>query len=195
LQDVTDALVAALDRRGVERFHYAGVSISGCVGLDLGLRYPERLATVAVISAGARVDDPPLMRERAAIAREQGVGTFVEPFRERWFAPTTSSVTTERILGILERTDALSYGYAAEALADFDVWDLLSHIDTPLLAVGGEQDRSVPVERSFELATKVPRGIAISMPNAAHTVVAERPDAVSQALGEFIERNRSRSRP
>lgn len=188
--DLTDALVAALDRRGIERIHYAGVSISGCVGLDLCLRHAERVSTVTVISSGARVDDPQLMRDRAATARAEGVAIFVDQFRTRWFAPTTSPATADRILGILKMTDPESYGLAAEALADFDVWDLVPRIASPLLAIGGELDRSVPVQRSVELATRAQRGIAASIPDAAHSLVAERPDVLSKTLLDFVEQTR-----
>ncbi len=189
VQDATDAVIAGLAARGIDRFHYAGVSISGCVGLDLCLRYPESVATVTVISTGARVDDPPLMRERAVVARTDGMRGFVDVLRPRWFASTTPSRTAERVLEILARTDPDSYAFAAEALADFDVWDLVPGIQTPLLAVGGKEDRSVPVERSFELAARVRFGSGLSIPGAAHSVVAEQPEAVSSAIVEFAESN------
>ncbi|MEV8367923.1 alpha/beta fold hydrolase [Microbacterium sp. NPDC064584] len=192
VEDVTDGLVAGLRARGVDSFHYAGVSISGCVGLDLCLRYPESVTTATVISTGARVDDPPLMRERAVVARADGLDGFVEAFRTRWFATATPAATADRILSMLARTDAESYAFAAEALADFDVWNLVPRIETPLLAVGAEEDRSVPVERSFELARRARRGSAISIPRSAHSVVAERPDAVSSVIVEFAEQHRRR---
>jgi pimeloyl-ACP methyl ester carboxylesterase len=187
VEDATDGLVAELRGRGVENFHYAGVSISGCVGLDLCLRYPESVTTATVISSGARVDDPPLMRERAVVARADGLDGFVDAFRARWFSATTPAATADRILSLLAQTDADSYAFAADALADFDVWDLVPRIETPLLAVGGEEDRSVPVERSFELARRARRGSAISIPRSAHSLVAERPDAVSSAIVQFAK--------
>ncbi len=192
VEDLTDALIAALDRRGNERIHYAGVSISGCVGLDLCLRHPARVSTVTVISSGARVDDPQLMRARAATARAEGVAVFVDPFRARWFAPATSPATADRVLAILTMTDAESYGFAAEALADFDVWDAVPRIGSPLLAVGGELDQSVPIERSVELAARVQRGVAVSIPDAAHNLVAERPDAFAKTLLDFVDQTRDR---
>lgn len=193
VEDVTDGLVAGLRASRVDSFHYAGVSISGCVGLDLCLRYPESVTTATVISTGARVDDPRLMRGRAVMARAEGLDGFVDAFRTRWFAPTTPAATAERILGILAQTDADSYGFAAEALADFDVWDLVPRIETPLLAVGGEEDRSVPVERSFELAARARHGSAVSIPRAAHSLVAERPDAISSAIDEFARQQSHRT--
>lgn len=192
VEDVADGLVAELSARGVESFHYAGVSISGCVGLDLCLRYPESVTTATVISTGARVDAPRLMRERAVVARADGLDGFVEAFRARWFAATTPAATVERILGILAQTDTDSYAFAAEALADFDVWNLVPRIETPLLAVGGEEDRTVPVERSLELARRARRGSAISIPHGAHSLVAERPDAVSSAIVEFAQQHSRR---
>lgn len=187
VEDVTEALLSELDRRRSGVFHYAGVSIGGCIGLDLSLRFPDRLSTLTVVSSGARVDDPTLMRDRAVTARQSGIEAFVEPFQERWFAPTTPEATVERVLGLLRQTDAESYAVAAEALADFDVADRLSRIATPLLAVGGAEDRSVPFATSRDLASSVQRGTAVSIPGAAHSVVAEQPDAFARALFSFLE--------
>lgn len=185
VEDLTDAVISQLDEMSVPFFHYAGVSIGGCVGLDLGLRHPARVASATVISSGARVDDPRLMRARADTVRGGGVGRLVEGFRPRWFASTTPPATVERVLAILAATDAESYALAALALADFDVWDQLGDIETPILAMGGDQDASVPFRASHELAARVPRGTAIEINDAAHSVVAEQPEAVAEAIIAF----------
>lgn len=182
-EDLTDELVRQLG--STCSFHYAGASIGGCVGLDLGVRYPERIQTATVISTGARVDDPALMRERAVAARAHGLEPFVDSFRGRWFAPTTSAETAERILRLLRTTDPESYALAAEALADFDVSELLTHIRTPVLAIGGEEDEAVPLERSITLADGVHNGVITAIPHAAHSLVAEQPEALAKAIIRF----------
>lgn len=192
--EVTEALLTELDRRRLGVFHYVGVSIGGCVGLDLALRSPERLSTLTVVSSGARVDDPALMRGRAVTARHEGLEGFAGAFRERWFAPSTPPAIAERVLDLLRQTDAESYAVAAEALAEFDVVDRLSHIATPLLAVGGADDRSVPFATSRDLASRVQRGTAVSIPAAAHSLVAEQPHAFARALLSFLDDPNERRR-
>jgi 3-oxoadipate enol-lactonase/4-carboxymuconolactone decarboxylase len=183
IEDLTDELVRQLGSTG--SFHYAGASIGGCVGLDLCVRYPGRIQTATVISSGARVDDPALMRGRAVAARADGLEPFVDSFRGRWFAPTTSAETAERILGLLSTTDPESYALAAEALADFDVSKLLSRIRTPVLTVGGEEDEAVPLERSITLAGGIHNGVVTAIPHAAHSLVAEQPEALARAIVSF----------
>jgi len=186
VEDVAEALIAEVAAIDANGFHYAGASIGGCVGLDLCVRHPNMVKTATIISTGARVDTPDLMRGRAVTARTEGLGPFVEAFRSRWFAPAASSATVERVLALLAGTDAESYALAAEALADFDVAALLPDIDIPILAVGGREDVSVPVGTSAALASAVPRGVFVPIDDAAHSVVAEQPAALVAAMLAFI---------
>lgn len=193
VEDLSDLLVAHVGALGMDVFHYAGVSVTACVGLDLALRHASHVMTTTVITSGARLDDPSSMRARAAAVRDGGLEPLVEPSRGRWFAPTTNRETAERMLGILRTTDAESYALAAEALAAFDASDAaLAEVDVPLLAVAGELDESVPPARSIELAARVRRGESLTIPRSAHCLVAEQPRLVAEGIAGFIEARRGR---
>jgi len=190
VEDLTDALVPRLDELGVAGFHYAGASVGGCVGLDLALRYAERVASVAVVSSGARLADPSVMLRRAAAVRSEGVASLIPTFRSRWFAASTPVQTVDRLFAILRQADQESYALTAEALAAFDVWSRLPAVGSPLLAVAGAQDEVVPPEQSVELARRVPRGSTVVVPHAAHSVVVEQPRLVATALTDHLRRAR-----
>lgn len=186
IEDVSDAIVARADDLGIETFHHAGVSIGGCVGLDLARRHAGRVTSSAIISAGARVDDPDFWLRRAAAVRAAGTASLVEACRQRWFAPGSEPALVEEILGLLRDTDAEGYALAAEALSAFDVWEELPRITTPILAIAGEADQAVPVERSRELAERVRHGRLVRVPHAAHCIPAEQPALLAAALREFL---------
>lgn len=185
VEDLTDSLVAHLTRNRIGAFHYAGASIGGCVGLDLCVRHPELVKTVAVISTGARVDDPALFRTRAASARRDGMHAFADAFRDRWFTPDAAPATVERVLGILRGTDAESYALASEALAPFDVSGRLAEIAASMLAIGGRDDQNVPIATSEQLARAVPRGASTIIEHSSHCLVAEQPIVVARELIGF----------
>lgn len=190
ITDLTDALVAHLDRLGIGVFHYAGVSIGGGVGLDLCLRHPARVSSATIISTGARVDSPPVLRARAATARAEGLDGFEETFRPRWFTPSAPREVVQRTFRTLRATDVESYALASEALAEFDVWDQVPRIAVPVLAVGGQHDQNVAMATSIESAERVRNGEAASIPDAAHCLVAQHPVAVAELITEFVSAHR-----
>src|SRR5690606_30552862 len=133
---LADQVVAVADTIGTHRFHYAGISLSGAIALDLGLRYPDRLASLTVVCSAAKIGESAAWIERAAQVRQQGTAVLVERAAERWFAP--GSVAKEpaiagRRLRDLWDTDAASYAYLCDALAQFDLRDRLAAIAVPTL--------------------------------------------------------------
>ncbi|MDT6971728.1 alpha/beta fold hydrolase, partial [Streptomyces thermocarboxydus] len=48
--DLATRLLATLEGLGVHRFGYAGCALGGAVGIELALRHPERLASLALIA-------------------------------------------------------------------------------------------------------------------------------------------------
>lgn len=53
-------------------FHYAGVSLGGATGLQLGIKHGERLKSLSVQCSGAKLGTPEGWLERAETVRSQG---------------------------------------------------------------------------------------------------------------------------
>ncbi|BBY67666.1 alpha/beta fold hydrolase [Mycolicibacterium helvum] len=187
--DLSDAIMEHLDARGVSRFFYAGVSIGGTVGLDLALRYSDRVAAAAIVSAGASVDSRVAWAERAASVRANGTDSLAAGSLQRWFAPSTRELHPDRVnrmLLALGYTDDESYARACEALADYDATARLAQVAPPVLALWGEHDQLVPEQRSVQIARGVRRGSVQCVPNAAHAGPLEQPETVAGELTAFF---------
>ncbi|MGW3472609.1 alpha/beta fold hydrolase [Saccharopolyspora sp. NPDC000995] len=189
ISDLSDGIVEHLDKRGVSSFLYAGVSIGGTVGLDLALRYADRIAAAAIVSAGARVDSHVAWAERAGSVRASGTGSLVAGSLQRWFAPSTRerhADRAERMLHALRDTDDESYARACEALAGYDVTAGLAQVAPPVLALWGQYDQLVPEHWSAQIAKGVRRGSVQCVPDAAHASPLEQPETVAGQLTTFF---------
>ena len=125
-----------------ETFHYAGDSVGGCVGLQLLLDAPHRVASATLLCTGA-VD-----RHTGRVAGARGNRPLQAALRpwspaaaQRWFATGLSSsgsrASARRCWMPCETRTPESYAQVCEALAGFDVADRLQEISTPVLAVAG----------------------------------------------------------
>ncbi len=135
------------------RFHYAGVSLGGAVGLQLGIKHGDRLKSLSVQCSGAKIGTPEGWRERAETVRTQGTPVMIQGSAQRWFAPGFMDRQPElssRLLHTLRDADRFSYALCCEALAGFDVRDELGTIRVPTQAIAGALDSAAPPSMAEE---------------------------------------------
>ncbi len=186
IADLADAVAAAVE----EPFLYAGVSLGGCVGLELLLRHPERVPAAAIVCAGAVVGSAEAWHERAAQVRAQSTSSLIVGSAQRWFAPGSierDPDITGRLLHVLQDADDESYALCCEALAAFDVRDRLGDIAAPVLAVWGVHDGVTPEASAREIETGVQQGEATEIADAAHLPPADAPAETVAALRAFFD--------
>ncbi|CAM5238316.1 alpha/beta fold hydrolase [Streptomyces hirsutus] len=85
--DLADLVIALADALDIERFAYAGVSLGGAVGLELAVRYPQRVSSLAVICSSAHFNGAKTWEERAALVRSEGLAGLAQSADSRWFTP------------------------------------------------------------------------------------------------------------
>ena len=125
LSDSVAALVAGAraggdiaDRQSV---YYAGVSLGGAVGLQLGLDHAASFEGVAVLCSGAKIGDADGWAGRAETVRNQGTPAVLTGSAERWFAPgfiDREPAVSAALLHSLQDADRFSYAFCCEALAE-----------------------------------------------------------------------------
>ncbi|GIE75556.1 3-oxoadipate enol-lactonase [Actinoplanes philippinensis] len=192
IADLAREVLALAGRiRPGEAFHYAGDSIGGAVGLQLLLDAPDRVAAAALLCTGAKIGEPAMWHDRAALVRAEGVESVVAGARERWFAPGAPPPAAESLVAALRATDAESYARACEALAEFDVRDRLPEIAAPVLAVAGGHDRPTPPDSLRAIADGVLHGRLVVLDGVAHLAPAESPEVVAFLLDQHFDEQRS----
>ncbi|WIM98748.1 4-carboxymuconolactone decarboxylase [Actinoplanes oblitus] len=190
--DLARAVVDLADGlRPGESFRYAGDSIGGAIGLQLLLDAPERVTAAAVLCTGAKIGEPDMWHERAALVRAKGTEAVVPGSIERWFGAGFPAAGREPLLDALRATDDESYARCCEALAGFDVRDRLAEIATPLLAVAGGQDRPTPPDGLRLIAETALNGRLVVLDDVAHLAPAESPEVVAFLLDQHFEEVRA----
>jgi 3-oxoadipate enol-lactonase len=177
-------VIALLDRLGLERVSFCGLSIGGMTGLWLGAHAPERLEALAVCCTGAQLPPAKMWVERAATVRAEGVAAVVDATIERWFKPefvTAHPDTVERVRRSFLTTDPEGYAGCCEALAEFDMRDELGAVQPPTLVIGGDDDPVGTPERIRELTEGIPQARRVSLP-ARHLAAVEQPELFTESL-------------
>jgi 3-oxoadipate enol-lactonase len=192
--ELADAVVELVDSIAPgEKFHYAGVSLGGATGLQLGIKHGERLKSLSVQCSGAKLGTPEGWLERAETVRSQGTPVMIQGSAQRWFAPGFMEREPElssRLLHSLRDADRFSYAFCCEALAGFDVRDELGSIGVPTQAVAGAEDTVAPPSFAAEVAAGITAGggtaSAVTLEGVAHLAPAEAPAHVAELLKGLI---------
>lgn len=119
MDELAAAVRTLLDSLRIERFHYAGVSIGGAIGLVLAASQPARVLSLASCVSAVRFADPPSWAQRAALVRAEGTGAMVASRLGLWYTADFAAENpdeVERLLEMLRGTAAEGYAGCYEAL-------------------------------------------------------------------------------
>jgi 3-oxoadipate enol-lactonase len=191
---LADAVVDLVDSIAPgEAFHYAGVSLGGVVGLQLGIKHGERLKSLSVQNSGAKIGTPEGWLERADTVRNQGTPVMIQGSAQRWFAPGYMDREPEfssRLLHALRDADRFSYAFCCEALAGFDVREELGSIRVPTQVIAGALDGVATPSMAEEVAAGITAGggtaTAVTLEGVAHLAPAEAPAHVADLMSGLL---------
>jgi 3-oxoadipate enol-lactonase/4-carboxymuconolactone decarboxylase len=189
ITELATGVLALADDYAAETFHYAGDSIGGCVGLQMLLDAPHRVASATLLCTGAAIGTPDGWRERAAAVRSSGIEAALAGAAQRWFSngfPERRPHVSAALLRALRDTDPTSYAQACDALAGFDVTDRLHEIEAPVLAVAGSDDLPTPPKSLQRIASDVKDGRFVMLDGVGHLAPAEAPDAVAKLITDHL---------
>ncbi|MGW1591732.1 bifunctional 3-oxoadipate enol-lactonase/4-carboxymuconolactone decarboxylase PcaDC [Streptomyces sp. NPDC002386] len=178
-------LLATLDAVGVQRFGYAGCALGGAVGLELALRHPERLTSLALVAASPRFGTADEFRQRGVIVRTNGLDPIARTSPDRWFTggfAAAQPAITEWAVQMVRTTDPGCYIAACEALAGFDVRPELGRVGVPTLVLVGSDDQVTGPAEARTLVAGIPDARLAVVPGASHLVPVEQPAAVTDLL-------------
>ncbi|MFI6285191.1 alpha/beta fold hydrolase [Streptomyces sp. NPDC051018] len=183
--ELADRLLATLDGLGIQRFGYAGCSIGGAIGIDLALRHPHRVASLALVAASPRFGTADEFRQRGVVVRTNGLEPMARSAPENWFTggfAAAQPAIVEWAVQMVRTTDPGCYIAACEALAAFDVRAELGRIGVPTLVLVGSEDQVTGPAEARTLVAGIPDARLALVPGASHLAPVEQPAAVTDLL-------------
>jgi 2-succinyl-6-hydroxy-2,4-cyclohexadiene-1-carboxylate synthase len=199
LSAATEDVLRGWDELGLRRSHLVGYSLGGRLALHLAAHHPERVETLAVISAHAGFEGEARARrqteDQALAARIESEG--VDWFATYWAALPLFAGLARRGPEFLAAVDARRRrnrpeGLAAALLgmggaATEPFWDRLPAIDAPTLVIVGAEDEPY-LARGRRLVSLIPDARLEIVAGAGHAAHLEQPKAVAALLTAQLSR-------
>lgn len=183
-------VIAFLDAAGLETAALVGHSMGSLVTLEAALRYPERVAKLALIGASAPM---PVGDAFLAAARDDSPAAFdMETVwgHARQAALARSAVPGVALMGASRQLNGRSRaGVLAADLAACHAYQpsetALGLLKVPTLVLAGQRDQMTPWKAGQALAARIPGAKLVSI-DAGHSMMSEAPHATLAALKDFL---------
>jgi 2-succinyl-6-hydroxy-2,4-cyclohexadiene-1-carboxylate synthase len=176
-----------------------GYSMGGRLALHAALREPDRYAGVALVGVSPGIEDPGEGAARVQADEELALwieSSSIEDVVARWehnlvFASQSPALVAAQRPGRLAHSpaDLASLLRSAGQGAMVPVWERLGELQMPVLALAGEHDskyREAAQRMRSSARAAGTRIDAVAIPGTGHAAHLERPDAVRDALLEWL---------
>jgi 3-oxoadipate enol-lactonase len=187
IADLAEDVLALLDRLGLERVAWCGLSLGGMVGMHLGSEAPQRVASLTLCCTTSNFPDTTVWKERIAAVSSGGTASLAEGIVSRWFTPDWAAANPDAVAEAaawVAGTPDDGYVASCQALQVWDHRDRLGVITAPTLVIAGAADPSTPVEpHARTIAEGIP-GARLEVLDAAHLATIEAADVATTLIAE-----------
>lgn len=161
----------------------AGHSLGGAIALSLALEHGSTLGGLILIGTGARIRVHPSLLAAARTNPQEARQQLVQAgFTPKAAATLSQSVVSEQV------TPSFNIFYRDLAACNvFDCMTRLHEITVPTLIICGADDSATPVKYSHYLHDHIAGSSLQIIPNAGHYVFREQPEAVNQAIKDWLK--------
>jgi len=195
IQQIADDCIALVRHLGLASVNLLGHSMGGFVALDCAIRYPEYVDKL--ILAGTSVCSS---QRSNALLRDwvSYLESGMDP--ELWFRNMFYWIFTKRFFDNREAVNdairfALEYPYPQSnvafrnqvgAITEFNCINELSGITSKTMIICGKEDLVFPPEEVDRLLKAIPDAAYSLIPNAAHSIHMENPEAFTNCILDFL---------
>ncbi len=197
--DLADDAAGLLEALEVERADVLGVFMGGMAAQELALRHPDRVERLVLVGTFARPDAKRrlLLEKWGAMAKH---GTPPEVFVRERLLWTLQDETLEQsdLIDAMERSfpgedpplSAELFVRQCDACLGHDTSARLGEIEHRTLVVCGRLDQLTPPKLHREIADKTPNARLVTLPYAAHLVMAEAAERFNHTVLQFLAEDR-----
>jgi pimeloyl-ACP methyl ester carboxylesterase len=191
--DLIDDVIGLLDHLNIGRAFPVGLSFGSTIVLGMLKREPRRFPRAVVQGAFARRRFTPAERAALRLGRLLPGRVRDLPLRERILAWNSRlhfpDSVADRWAYYVEQNGLTPIGPLARRLDLISRLDLCPGLDAvpaEVLILQGNEDRIVPRRHFDELCALLPKARGVIMPMVGHQPHYTHPEALAQAIGDFL---------
>ncbi|PUA43991.1 alpha/beta hydrolase [Pseudomonas protegens] len=170
---MADDVIALLDQLKIPRADFVGWSDGAILGLDLAMRYPQRVGKVFAYAANTQTSGV-----KEGVENNPTFAAYIERAGQEY---ARLSPTPKEYPAFVEQ---IGHMWASQPnWSDAD----LARIKTPVLIVDGDHDEAIKREHTQYMAATIPGAGLLILPNVSHFAFLQDPGLFNAALEHFLD--------
>jgi 3-oxoadipate enol-lactonase len=190
---------ATLDAAGIESAHVFGVSMGGMIAQEFALQYPKRVRSLVLGCTAA--GGPQAVRAEPQVTQlltRRGMNpdeytAAINPFIYDSATPR-ERIEEDTLLRKKWWPSPAGYLGQLQGILAWEAYSRLPEIAAPTLVIHGESDQLIPPGNGKLIAARIPGAKLVLIPHASHILSTDQPDALHQAVLEFLSASSARVR-
>lgn len=182
---------ALLDRLGIAKTHWVGLSMGGMVGQAFALAHPDRLDRLVIANSTSTygTEGRTIWQNRIKLVEEGGLAAIRDMVAQRYFSEAFRREHAHVVTRVMDRfmeTPAEGYLGCCDAIKELDFSNHLSSIRAPTLVIAGSDDAGTPVAMSEAIAKGITGAKLEVIAGAAHLSAVEKPAEFAELVTRFL---------
>ncbi len=192
LSDMADDAAALLDRLGIARAHWVGLSMGGMIGMAFALDHPGRLGRLVIASTTASYgpEGRTMWEARARAVEQGGLAAIRDMVMGRYFSAEFRERHPEVVEGVARRflaTPVEGYLGCCDAIAELDYTRDLPQIHARTLVIAGTADAGTPPAMAQAIASHITGAHLALIADAAHLCAIDKPLEFARLVRGFLQ--------
>jgi len=169
---MADDVIALMDSLQIPKADIVGWSDGGILGLDLAMRYKDRIGKVFAFAANTETSGV-----KDGVEKNPTFAAYIERAGREY---RTLSATPDDYNAFVEQISRM--------WAEQPNWSdaQLKEIDTPVLVVDGDHDEAIKRDHTEYIAATIPHAGLLILPDASHFAFLQDPEQFNFAILHFL---------
>jgi 3-oxoadipate enol-lactonase len=191
LEGMAEDALALLDRLGIGRAHWVGLSMGAMIGMAFALEHPERLGRLVLANTTGSYgpEGRAMWQARAKAVADGGLAAINDMVMSRYFSEDFRAAHKDIVATTSRRflaTPAEGYLGCCDAIAELEYTRDLPRIRARTLVIAGAADAGTPPAMSEAIAHRIPGSQLAVIPGAAHLSAVEKPAEFAALVRGFL---------
>lgn len=191
LEELADDVLGVLDRCGIAKAHWVGLSMGGMIGQAFALEHADRLGRLVLSNTTGSYgpEGRGMWEARIKAVEAGGLAAIKDMVMSRYFSDDFRAQHSEVVEKVARRfleTPAQGYLGCCDAIKELDYAADLPRIHARTLVVAGEKDAGTPPSMSEAIASHIPGARLAVIAGAAHLSAVEKPVEFNALVRDFI---------
>ncbi|PHQ67142.1 MAG: alpha/beta hydrolase [Sneathiella sp.] len=196
LDDRMPAIAQRLLEAAPPKFALAGLSMGGCIALEVMRQAPDRVTHLAIMDSRAVVDSPEEYKKRQDFVKLVERGTSFKGVTES-LLPILIHPSRMQDEDLKQRIYKMADDVGKEAfirqetalLERVPLTESLQYITCPTLVLCGAEDKLIPAQVQQEMAIEIPTATYEEISHCGHLPTMEAPEKVIEYMRGWLSRS------